>query len=106
MSLKILAKQTAIYGLSTIVLRLASWLLAPYYSRVIERVDIGINGDLLAMAAFINVIYMMGMETSYFRFIKKLDEKEIAKRAIKGIELGQKAYVKAFKNSHKNQSKS
>jgi len=68
--LKSLAKQTAIYGISTIALRMASWILAPYYSNAIDKVSIGINSELLAMVALFNVVYMMGMETSFFRFAK------------------------------------
>lgn len=70
MSLKSLFKQTAIYGISTIVIRFASWFLTPYYSRTIDKVSIGISAELMAIIAIVNIIYMIGMETSYFRFAK------------------------------------
>lgn len=74
MSLKLLAKQTAIYGLSTIIIRFANWILTPYYSRMIEdKVAIGVYTILMAIVALINILYMLGMETSFFRFAKDDD---------------------------------
>ena len=80
MSLKSLAKQTAIYGISTIVLRMASWLLSPYYTRVISQEELGINANFLSIIAFLNIIYMMGMETSYFRFVKSDNQSSVFKK--------------------------
>jgi O-antigen/teichoic acid export membrane protein len=80
MSLKSLAKQTAIYGISTIVLRMASWLLSPYYTRVISQEELGINASFLSIIAFLNIIYMMGMETSYFRFVKSDNQSSVFKK--------------------------
>ena len=80
MSLKSLSKQTAIYGVSTIVLRMASWLLSPYYSYVITKEEIGINASFLSMIAFLNIIYMLGMETSYFRFVKSNNQSTVFKK--------------------------
>lgn len=77
--LRALFKQTAIYGLSTIALRMASWILSPYYSRTLEATDIGINAVLMSIVAFVNIVYMFGMETSYFRFVKDHDEKSVFK---------------------------
>lgn len=77
--LKSLFKQTAIYGLSTIALRMASWLLTPYYSRTLDPQDIGINAVLMSIVAFVNIVYMFGMETSYFRFVKDHDEEAVFK---------------------------
>lgn len=80
MSLQSLFKQTAIYGISTIVIRFASWLLTPYYARVLigdDRVAIGISADLLAIMAVVNIIYMIGMETSFFRFTRDHDTDKV-----------------------------
>lgn len=72
--LKILAKQTAIFGLSTILSRMLNWLLTPYYTYTLSSpVELGIISHLYALAAFINVIMMFGMETSYFRFSKEYE---------------------------------
>lgn len=75
--LKSLLKQTAIYGMSTIVLRMMTWGLTFYFSYHIDKREMGINADLLALAAFLNIIYMFGMETSYFRFVKDHDENKV-----------------------------
>lgn len=67
---KSLLKQTAIYGISSIVLRLLSWFLTPYYTHVIPMEAVGIYADLSAMIALLNIVFMLGMETSYFRFTR------------------------------------
>jgi O-antigen/teichoic acid export membrane protein len=78
MSIKVLFKDTIIYGVSTILMRLLSWILTPYYTnRLNGPVELGIIGELYAYVAFFNIIYMFGMETAYFRFVKDNDEKEV-----------------------------
>jgi O-antigen/teichoic acid export membrane protein len=77
--LRSLFKQTAIYGISTIALRMASWILTPYYSRTLDPLDIGVNAVLMSIVAFVNIVYMFGMETSYFRFVKDHDEESVFK---------------------------
>ena len=37
-----LAKQTAIYGISTIVVRFLNYLLTPYYTRIFDQGEYGI----------------------------------------------------------------
>ncbi len=63
-----LAKQTAVYGLSTIVVRFLSSLLAFYYTYVFGRETYGIVTDIYALVPFALVLLSMGMESSYFRF--------------------------------------
>jgi O-antigen/teichoic acid export membrane protein len=84
-ALRSLFKQTAIYGLSTIALRMASWILTPYYSRTLDPQDIGINAVLMSIVAFVNIIYMFGMETSYFRFVKDHDENSVFKATVTAV---------------------
>ncbi len=69
--LKKLAGETALYGLSTIVGRLLNYLLVAYYTRVFHPEQYGIVTELFAYAAFLNVVYTMGMETTFFRFAGK-----------------------------------
>ena len=68
-----LAKQTAIYGISTIVVRLLSYLLTPLYTRVFGQVAYGIVTDVYALIPFALVLLSMGMESSYFRFAAKAE---------------------------------
>ncbi len=68
-----LAKQTAVYGLSTIVVRFLSYLLTPYYTRVFGPDTYGIVTDVYALIPFALVLLSMGMESSYFRFSAKAE---------------------------------
>ncbi len=68
-----LAKQTAIYGISTIVVRFLSYLLTPFYTRVFGPETYGIVTDVYALIPFALVLLSMGMESSYFRFAAKAE---------------------------------
>ena len=59
-----LAKQTAIYGISTIVVRFLSYLLTPFYTRVFGPETYGIVTDVYALIPFALVLLSMGMESS------------------------------------------
>lgn len=68
-----LAKQTAIYGISTIVGRFLSYLLTPYYTRIFGQATYGIVTDVYALIPFALVILTLGMESGYFRFAAKAE---------------------------------
>ena len=69
-----LAKQTAVYGISTIVVRFLSYLLTPYYTRVFGQETYGIVTDVYALIPLSLTLLTMGMESSYFRFSAKAEE--------------------------------
>ncbi|MBR4963893.1 MAG: polysaccharide biosynthesis protein [Alistipes sp.] len=69
-----LAKQTAIYGISTIVVRFLNYLLTPYYTRIFTPDEYGIVTDIYALIPFALVVLSMGMESSYFRFTTRAQE--------------------------------
>ena len=69
-----LAKQTAIYGISTIVVRFLNYLLTPYYTRIFTQGEYGVITDIYALIPFALVMLSMGMESSYFRFTTKAEE--------------------------------
>ena len=69
-----LAKQTAIYGISTIVVRFLNYLLTPYYTRIFTQGEYGVITDIYALIPFALVILSMGMESSYFRFTTRAEE--------------------------------
>lgn len=73
-TLKKLAGQTALYGLSSIVGRALNFLLVPFYTSVLTISDFGIMTDVYVYMAFLNIIYLFGMETTYFRFANEHDE--------------------------------
>ena len=58
-----LAKQTAVYGISTIVVRFLSYLLTPYYTRVFGQETYGIVTDVYALIPLALTLLTMGMET-------------------------------------------
>ncbi len=66
--LKRLAGQTAIYGLSSVLGRTLNYLLVPLYTTVFLPGEYGIVTELYAYTAFLNIIYVYGLETAYFRF--------------------------------------
>ncbi|MFI3316146.1 MAG: oligosaccharide flippase family protein [Rikenellaceae bacterium] len=77
-----LARQSAIYGISTIVGRLLSYLLTPYYTRVFEPSEFGVITDVYALIPFLLVLLTMGMESSYFRFAAKAEAQDGGNEAI------------------------
>lgn len=75
-NMKSLAKDTAIYGLSSIVGRFLNYLLVPLYTHVISAANggYGVVTNLYAYTALLLVILTFGMETTFFRFANKEDE--------------------------------
>lgn len=69
-----LARQTAVYGISTIVVRFLSYLLTPYYTRIFGQETYGIVTYVYALIPLALTLLTMGMESSYFRFSAKADE--------------------------------
>ena len=69
-NLKGLFKDTAIYGLSSIIGRFLNYLLVPLYTHYMptESGDYGISTNVYAYTALILVLLTFGMETTLFRF--------------------------------------
>ena len=76
MNLKSLAKDTAIYGLSSIVGRFLNYLLVPLYTYKIAAASggYGIVTNLYAYTALLLALLTFGMETTMFRFSTKEGE--------------------------------
>ncbi|MCR5014101.1 MAG: lipopolysaccharide biosynthesis protein [Bacteroidales bacterium] len=68
-----LAKQTAIYGLSSIIGRFLNYLLVPIHTHrmAAESGGYGIVTNLYAYTALLLVLLTFGMETTFFRFSNK-----------------------------------
>ena len=82
--MKSLAKDTAIYGLSSIIGKFLNYLLVPLYTYVLARTDdYGIVTNLYAWTALLLVILTYGMETGFFRFANRddYDAKSVYKTA-------------------------
>lgn len=77
--MKNLAKQTAIYGLSSIIGKFLNWCLVPLYTFVLTNsAEYGIVTNLYAWTALLLVILTYGMETGFFRFANKERENAIS----------------------------
>ena len=76
MSVKSLAKDTAVYGLSSIVGRFLNWCLVPLYVYLFPTEEYGVVTYLYGITAVMLVILNYGMETGFFRFANKEDNPE------------------------------
>lgn len=73
--MKTLAKETVIYGGTTIVQKSLSWFLALFYTYVLpSQADMGVFNNFYAWIALFQVILTYGMETGFFRFANKENE--------------------------------
>lgn len=71
--IKSLAKDTAVYGLSSIVGRFLNWCLVPLYVYLFPAEEYGIVSYLYSFTAVALVILNYGMETGFFRFANRED---------------------------------
>ncbi|NTW51468.1 MAG: oligosaccharide flippase family protein [Chlorobiaceae bacterium] len=65
--LKLLAKDTVIYGASTILARSLNYILVPLYANKLSTFDNGIQAVVYANIALANVLFCYGLETSYLK---------------------------------------
>lgn len=73
--MKNLAKDTAIYGVSSILGKFLNWCLLPFYSYVLPSPeDYGMVTDLYNWTAVVYILLTYGMETGFFRFVNKTEE--------------------------------
>ncbi|GGD22996.1 lipopolysaccharide biosynthesis protein [Flavobacterium orientale] len=73
---KSLFKQTAIYGLATVLPRMLSFLLVRLYTDVLDTAAYGEVSVIFSWIVFFNVLLAYGMETSFFRFYSNQDDKK------------------------------
>ena len=71
-----IAKDTAIYGLSSIIGRFLNYLLVPLYTAKLSAASggYGVITNMYAYMALMMVFLTFGMETTYFRFTNKEHE--------------------------------
>lgn len=73
---KSLFKQTAIYGLATVLPRMLSFLLVRVYTGILPTDEYGEVSIVLSWMVFFNVVLSYGMETAFFRFYNSETDKE------------------------------
>lgn len=71
-----LAKDTAIYGMSSIVGRFLNYLLVPLYTAKLAAASggYGVITEIYSYVALLLVLLTFGMETTFFRFVNKAEE--------------------------------
>ena len=76
--LKALLKDTAIYGLSSIIGRFLNYMLVPLYTAKLSAASggYGVITNIYSYVALILVILTFGMETTFFRFANRKDREE------------------------------
>lgn len=66
--LKQLTKETAIYGISTILGRFLNFILVPFYTNIFPPEEYGIVTNVYAFIAIMNIIFIYGMDSAYIKF--------------------------------------
>lgn len=70
------AGQTAIYGVSTVVSRLLSFILTPIYTSAYNPGVYGIFTTMFSWVSMLSPLLAFGMETTFFRYINKKEDQQ------------------------------
>ena len=75
--LKKLASQTAVYGLGSVLPRVITF----FYSFVLTYIfkqpaELSANVEFYSYISFLNILFTYGMETAFFHFSNKVDDKD------------------------------
>lgn len=68
--------QTAVYGLSTVLSRLFNFILTPLFTKVYPTGVYGIFTKLYSYASLINAVLAFGMESTFFRYLNKHEDRK------------------------------
>jgi O-antigen/teichoic acid export membrane protein len=77
MSIKSLAGQTMWYGVGTVLGRFLGYFLTIILYNIYKPADLAPVIMVYAMVPFLNVLFTLGLETSYFRYSKTTDTKKL-----------------------------
>lgn len=66
--LKQLTKDTAVYGISTILGRFLNFILTPIYTQVFPPSEFGVFSNVYAYIALLNIFFIYGMDSAYLKF--------------------------------------
>lgn len=72
-TIRSLASDTAVYGVSSVIQRFLTFLLTPMYTNYLSKGEIGDVTAIYAMIAFVNIVYSLGLEPAYMRFFDRSD---------------------------------
>ena len=65
--LRSLARETAVYGLSTVLGRMLTFLLTPLFTHLLNRAQSGVVQTTYSYMAFLTVVYGLGLDVAYLR---------------------------------------
>jgi O-antigen/teichoic acid export membrane protein len=71
--IKQLSKETAIYGISTMVGRFLNFLLVPFYTHIFNRTEFGVYSNIYAFVGIFNIIFIYGMDAAFLKFASKVE---------------------------------
>lgn len=75
--LKQLTKETALYGISTILGRFLNFLLVPLYTNVFPEAVVGSYVTVYAYVAFFQLVLIYGLDTAYLKYTTGLKGDEL-----------------------------
>jgi O-antigen/teichoic acid export membrane protein len=68
--------QTMVYGISTILTRMLNFILTPIFTRTYAAAVYGVFTKMYSWASIINAVLAFGMETTYFRYLNKYEDRK------------------------------
>lgn len=75
--LKKLASQTAVYGIGSVLPRVITFLYSFVLTYIFKQPsELSANIEFYSYISFINILFTYGMETAFFHFSNKMDDKE------------------------------
>ncbi len=75
-SIKKFLGQTAIYGVTTVISRVFNFILTPLFTGVFQPGVYAIFTKMYASASVVNAILAFGMESTFFRYLNKHEDKK------------------------------
>lgn len=75
--LKQLTKETALYGISTIIGRFLNFLLIPLYTNLFSGADVGTYGTVYSYIAFFQLVLIYGMDVAYLKYATGLEQNKL-----------------------------
>ena len=80
------ARDTAIYGIASVLPRLVNVLLVGLHTKVLPPQAYSVNTKFYVLIAFFNVLFTYGMETAFFRFFTLLErDKRVLRTAFTSL---------------------
>ncbi|HLP40689.1 MAG TPA: lipopolysaccharide biosynthesis protein [Fibrobacteria bacterium] len=72
--IRALAKESLVYGVSSLASRFLNFLLTPFYTHVLSTAEFGVNTMVFILIAFLNIVYQFGFDSAYLRLASDTDE--------------------------------